>query len=206
MNLDIYFLSRSGSHAIIEWIASHFDDYNLLKHGTRRKIVGGGYNRISCFENKSHESHQDTTIKILRDPLNWVASGIAYGRWGTLGTSVDRKAYFHPDDFSKNIEQYKNYMHSPGILIKYNDWFISSEYRRLIEQTIGLKLNVDTTINNVPITGGGSSFDKLLYNGRATEMNTLNRWRSLSWHPLIQSVLSDNALMEYAIKEFNLEI
>lgn len=64
------------------------------------------------------------------------------------------------------------------IRVDYNRWAGSKWYRdALLDRHFGVKVNHDIGIEHVSEKGGGSSFDRLTMDGRASRMQIFDRWR-----------------------------
>ncbi len=118
-------------------------------------------------------------VIILRDPFNYLAS------WFAAHFSAKPKE--HIDDIhnlaNKNIGIWKQHAYefledkhnlSHKILIKFNDWFKSEEYRSGISRILNAKPLYDT----VNVVGSGSSFDGHKYMTNPQKMKVLERWKN----------------------------
>lgn len=101
-------------------------------------------------------------ILILRDPYNLTASRVK------SGIRLDMPMWKRHAKFS--IKQKYD-----TVIIKYNNWVSSKKYRQEIAYQLDIPF-VDK-IEYVPTYGGGSSFDKLHYQGRGSQMRVLERWQ-----------------------------
>lgn len=192
----------------------HYDDiifYNDLKlDGSPRGIKSVGRkknNIIYSSECRStdiiyRDKSPDLKIIIIRDPLNWAASVIK--RVGSLSLKFDDVKI----DSDKCLERYKEsyalYKSSDYYGINYNKWFIDYNYRRSIESDLSL-IETDNGINKVMEYGSGSSFDGLEYNGKASQMKTLERWLEYKNNIDIQKILEDKFFQEILANEFNIK-
>ncbi len=116
-------------------------------------------------------------VLILRDPFNLFAS-----RLRSLEPVVDHRTAIriwkqHARQFLGARERRSPLMlpHDP-VLILYNRWCDDAAYRRGVCDALGVRFT-DAGVNRVVAAHGGSSFDGLRYDGRATEMRTAERWR-----------------------------
>lgn len=205
--LVMFAMMRSGHHAIIRWILSGYPeschinnppyDGNILTHldnawfysyGQKTTYAGNLdcllYNyedfwpsRLSEYENVLHEelkSERKRVVLVIRSPYNLLASRL--------------KAQFplpHPTEAIKCWKEYAReflrittYFTDP-ILISYDNWFTSSEYRAIISTQLGIT-PVDAFVNTVASPFGfGSSFDKYSFEGKAQQMKVLDRWSQI---------------------------
>ncbi|MDT0676619.1 hypothetical protein [Autumnicola musiva] len=224
-------LSRSGNHAIINWIINQLNGkycflnctepkYNPFL--TARPLTEEGevyqtnienfdlekerqgnftskdyllYNHEDCFlgplekTNKSQHKiwvgnslHQRNII-ILRDPFNLFASriksGLLRGHYPGHGgkpisiLTLQRIYKQHAREFL-NGKYLKN-----KVLINYNSWTSSSQYRRQIAQDLEISFS-DEGFNEVTEVAGGSSFDGTSFSGKAQKMNLHDRWKKFA--------------------------
>jgi hypothetical protein len=240
-------LSRSGNHAIINWILnqaqgrtcflncaegktnpfasarplssgfpyqtnySEFDweqeqagvlsQKDLLVHSYEDSFLG--YVCHPVFE-QNHDrwvgkSLQRYDVLILRDPFNLFASRKRAGAAleGVPPATAARIWKQHAREF---LEQ-SRYLTQPRILINYNRWATERSYRQKLAARLGLHFT-DASINQVPATGGGSSFDGMRYAGDAGNMKILERWKVYQDDPSYLQNLSPK-LVDYAVRLFN---
>jgi hypothetical protein len=124
--------------------------------------------------------NDNTYIIMLRNPWNIAASQI---RW-----SLDRPNYDRVDvDMDVWDEFYGHYIEQrPNThFIIFDKWFSDIEYRKKISSDLGLEFS-DLNINKVANAGGGSSFTQEKFDGKAQEMNVLNRYKEMMGHERMQ--------------------
>lgn len=124
-------------------------------------------------------------VYIIRDFKNWVAS-VAKSHLKALEANpndpIIRMYNIHQD-----IAKYRTYLDRlqtiecfcddiSAYTISYNKWVSSAEYRKDICYDLDLKYT-NCGFRDVPQNCGGSSFDGLEFDGRANEMDVLNRWK-----------------------------
>lgn len=168
-------MRRSGNHAIIEWIASHFlstihhndcsgwkQVHNYSKHfygcmRCERDLLIRSY---EDFYPSLEELNDSRTIVILRDWYNMMSS--------RLVTKRDYVKNRH-DKFYKSkkvvetwLEYAKLYKDYPNKFILYNKWVEDAEYRLSVQKNFGLDDSRDRYTSAFPESkvGHGSSFDK----------------------------------------------
>lgn len=120
---------------------------------------------------------EGTKVILIRDFRNWMASAIvarvdAYPKGG--------KVYWK--SMIRNIGVYKALLeeienreyYKADVVISYDKFFASEEYRRQICDDLG-GVYTEEKLDFVPGTGGGSSFDKLRMQGEGSKMNVLSR-------------------------------
>jgi hypothetical protein len=172
-------LPRSGSQAILQWVMSQIEDVNYYdgKHNSLEEL-GDGNNLIrfeglgfSEFRNKDIPNAK--TIAVFRNPWNAIASQTQW-KIGTPLYKRRRQAInLWTDYYSEYIKK-----ESDVIFIIYDKWFVDKKYRKEISNKLGLKFS-DEKFESVPNAGRGSSFDGIKYDGRAQEMNVLNRYKQV---------------------------
>ena len=85
--------------------------------------------------------------------------------------------------------------------ISYNRWCSDIEYRREISESLRLNSH-DLDPENIPIWGGGSSFDKFKFDGRPHEMKVHERWKHFEEDELFRSVVRDHRMHELSRELF----
>lgn len=220
-------MRRGGQHAIIHWLASHFDepvwfvndigtfntpyihedDTNVYEPREfrnpcgvenfwklRKKVLFQSYEdkAIDDLDLKANESvvgrsARRVFIIVIRDPLNLFASRMRNAGFVFRIESAHVKVW---KQHARESLGYTSYL--PDVVtISFNDWVSSAKYRRRIETILGLGSN-DTSRNRV--FGVGSSFDQRKYDGKADQMDVLNRWRAASTIPFFRELISDHEI------------
>jgi hypothetical protein len=137
-------------------------------------------------------------VLILRDPFNLVASRLHSGR-----ASVKHR---HEDVLSIWLEHAREYLGEQNSLtnkvaINFNAWASDPTYRKALADKLGLVF-ADTGVDSVPTIGGGSSFDRLSYDGRASEMDVQGRWRQFEDDDRFVRYFTDPSVFRYAKRIF----
>ena len=174
----VFSMKRSGQHAIINWMLSqskksiHYNNckikkgFVVSKHKGKR-IEDGDYLTICSIEDRPIDTSFKNVkyIVILRDPFNLVASRLrsTYPKMSS-GMWTIWKQHVRTALASKDI-----------IDINYNEWFKDINYRRLISNKLGLNFT-DSGLNRVQ-GRAESSFDGYKYDGKAQQMDMMNRWK-----------------------------
>jgi hypothetical protein len=152
-------------------------------------------------------STRSTHLLILRDPFNLIASKyrmIFHGH----GTKENFEA------FTRLPELWKSYAraflraasnpNSPLTPASYNHWFTDDAYRRTLAIALGLSTG-DEGRNQVARWGPnlwGDSFDGLTFDGRATEMKVLERWKNYATDPFFRLLVRDKELIDLSMQIF----
>jgi hypothetical protein len=144
-------------------------------------------------------SQQRYDVLVLRDPFNLLASRLQKGircckkrSW-----SFSRLWLAYAREFLGET----NYLAQRFVPISYNDWFKDETYRAECAALLDLE-GTDGGIEEVAGTGGGSSFSSREYNGRAQEMDVLNRWTVFRNDPEYLKAIRNPTLIEYAERIF----
>jgi len=173
----VFSMKRSGHHAVINWMMAqskgsrHFNNCKI-KNGVivskkGRRVKNGKHLIICNFEDRPVIAPFKNVkyIVILRDPFNLVASRLrsTHPKMGTIMQSTWKQ---HVKMALKG---------EPVIDVNYNKWFKDVNYRHQLSDKLGLTFT-DVGLDKVPKIGG-SSFDGYKYDGRAQQMDVLNRWK-----------------------------
>ena len=249
IEIRIVGLRRSGNHAIINWLASHYNrkicflndvkpitnpfltfkkntiifNKDFYKEFNIDKEKCGKFSKKKClmysYEDeslknifhknfkKNHDkfvgkSKKIYNIIILRDPFNMFASRFA------LNYHSRKKNFLKEFKIRELWKSYAreylgetDYLGKNKITINYNLWFSNNNYRRSIENKLGLKPN-DEKIREILNFGNGSSFDGMKFNGDANKMKVLERWKILANDEIYKFILKDKQLIKYSNKIF----
>lgn len=205
---------RSGNHAIISWITKQVDGTYYFRNNKNKKepffqtVLGKKRttenrklvvdNFICNYENKrieecvEFEFSEYYDVIVCRDILNMVASQIKTNRVNDIDFMISLWKYYTSLD-----------EHERRIIVNFNEWHINEQYRRTISKQLKLNFN-DEGKNIVSSIGGGSSFDGVDYNGKAHEMDLLNRWKQYHDHEYIKRILNDDELLTLLDEKFNM--
>ena len=183
---------RSGQHAVANWIFGQLPGTNVFVNNCSVKVkyIDGdmipiresnkkGISKASivCIGREGPTSVGDKslfTIYVVRDLLNHIAS---IQKHPGLGVSAK---------FYKEWEKYIDKLDSDKpneLCISFPDWHTSAEYRIEIWNKISKLLSIDVELNDTKregmmLSGGGSSFSKMKFNGNASKLNILERYKS----------------------------
>lgn len=206
----IFATRRSGHHPIIHWFCKQFTTsiihFNNLYENEFKKgnIKGKGVatNFFNIYENsqpgisflynwEEMPSYEYDSLKesilckgiiipiiILRDFYNMIASSIKENKGFSL--EYRKKIWIQ---HAKSVLLNANY-------INYNRWVQSSEYRSIISNKYGL-MDSEEGMNDVPTFGGGSSFDKLNYQGKGTKMDVLARYEKFMNNDMFNELIDN---------------
>ncbi|HDL84731.1 MAG TPA: hypothetical protein ENH11_00080 [Candidatus Acetothermia bacterium] len=182
-------------------------------NGSWRKYVGKK-NLIVGFEDRYPRPLAGTHLVVLRDPYNWLASRYEPSRlrklrktgyeppedgpflrsmlgWLNTWKTI---AKLHPNDFPPT------YGNSRARVVLYNSWFLDEAYRRELAGWLGREFT-DAGLNDIN-KQYGSSFDRHSYQGRAQEMKTLERYKTVVTKPIFEKIFADDEAAEIASELF----
>jgi len=86
------------------------------------------------------------------------------------------------------------------VCVNYNQWFSDANYRKQLADKLNLDFT-DSGFNDVSVFGGGSSFEKRKFHGKAENMDVLNRWQQFVDDSSYRTLFSD-AVFEYSERIF----
>ncbi len=212
-------LKRNGNHAIINWVQEHaklaykrvsfINDINesRLSYNDLEDAIADNDFIIFSYEeidvkdidrviHKTRKKVRQQTILVLRDIGNSLASRMQY-IVNFKSATINVYDYFLKSDeyistWSHYAEEYVNKSSKKYLCFSYNDWFLSKHYRDETLKLIMDKLNTDAGITTVMRHGGGSSFEHLNYDGRATQMNVFERWKLFADDPTFKNLILSN--------------
>ena len=212
----IFGMRRSGNHAIIEWISSHFNKTTHFNdclgwkdiRCRTNEIYGCGDNFDSViysyedFAPNNEEIKRAETILIFRDWYNMMSS--------RLLTNRDKVRHKHSEEESDEVletwlEYAKLYCEHPNKFILYNHWATDPNYRKIIQKKFNLNDEYDKFTSDFPKSkiGKGSSFDKNKLN-----LNNVNKRHQLIKlsNPEIYEKIINKEVTYYCKTIFNIEI
>ncbi len=219
-------IERSGNHPIFNWIMDQFSGPKYHSWCHTEDIMGNSqlFRNIKKtvetdnfevalinFENEItsdlaiintpmfKNSSKVTKILLLRDPFNWFAS--AQNSYETICTERHKNLSLSLwKMYAREFLGITNFF-GTKICVKYNEWFKNIEYRKTLSKTIGNRFS-DKLLDRICGDGGGSSFDRHDYQGRAREMKVLSRWKQCLDKRDYVSKLRDNEILEMSYRIF----
>lgn len=208
---------RSGHHAIINWLCRqsipslYFNNcapgsetllgipyvytHEKISTASRSLLVDNDYRLIIYnFSNQFFRELEDKDmdmIIVVRDAYNFVAS-----RKKRLPKNIKRGIDLWKDHVKTCLEKRTNV-----IDINYNKWFSDIDYRKQIANKLDITFT-DAGINDIPDIMKGSSFDMMEFNGRAQQMNILERWKHYKDDESYWNLIDDE-MIELSREYFN---
>jgi len=148
---------------------------------------------------KKHDIYLGKTLKrydliILRDPFNLLASRF---KSGFMEVKVHETVLELWISYAQEYLGETQYLKNKKICVNYNNWFTDINYRKQIASQLKLKFD-DSGIDQVSGIGGGSSFDKLSLQEKASTMDVLNRWKYFSDNELYRKLLKNEEIFKYS--------
>lgn len=138
-------------------------------------------------------------ILILRDPFNWLASRL---KSGYLESKTPRKTVMELWlEYAQEFLGETNYLRAAKVMINYNRWCTDEIYRYELTQQLHLPYQAVST-DKVSGCGNGSSFDGFTFQGRASQMQTQNRWQQYQNDPQYCQLINHPQVREYSEQIF----
>jgi len=139
-------------------------------------------------------SGRQLNVIVLRDPFNTLASRLRRrDRLPLEGTMELWKA--HAREFVGDAD-----LLSDRVSVSYNRWCVDAAYRREVGDALGL--SGDLGVNDVPLVGGGSSFDATAFDGKGSSMRTGERWRQFADDPDYLAAIRDEEVLDLSARIF----
>lgn len=139
-------------------------------------------------------------VIVLRDPFNLFASkyywAIRGSRWAPTMAAIEALPSLWKG-YAREFLGATSYLNSSVIRVNYNTWFRDAEYRRVLADRIDIS-RADEGREMVARWGPnvwGDSFDNMTYDGRATHMRVLDRWRTFKDDRVFCRLFEDEELL-----------
>lgn len=97
-----------------------------------------------------------------------------------------------------------SYLGKPKIVINYTRWVLERKYRQQIASSLQLPYHEETLSKVVGREGkgAGSSFDGVMYSGKASEMKIFERWQKMKDNRNYRSLFEDEEVWELSKQIF----
>ncbi len=146
-------------------------------------------------------------LLLLRDPFNLFASrlkkedDIIENKY-SLRKESERKILSglwkeHAKEFIGETSSLKN----SKVCVNYNKWVADKDYRKEIARLLDLEFT-DAGFEEVLHIGGGSSFDRIKYNQKASDMKVLERWKHYIDDNDFLDIFKDREIIDLSRKIF----
>lgn len=153
------------------------------------------------------ESGRRTTLLVLRDPYNLLASRLKWFHGRGEEPTMERFEEFRAlwKLYAREFAGTSRWLES-AVHLNYNEWFRSRGYRDEIAERIGFR-NQDIGVERVARWGPAlsrhdTSFDGLAFDGRAQAMAVLERWKEYADDPFYRAQFEDEDLVDLARRVF----
>lgn len=154
------------------------------------------------------KSEQRYDVVVMRDPFNLFASRLKSkpreDRPNFSMLEVYSRRYNLPElwvAYAKECLGETSLLKNNKIFVNYNKWFFDIEYRKSLSELLQVNFT-DDGLNDISVSGRGSSFDGDKYAGKAYKMDVLNRWKQFADIPRYRQLFQTEGLEEYALKLF----
>ena len=160
--------------------------------------------------NRNHDEWVGRSLKkirvlILRDAFNFFASRLKrhYSEWGKENMKLISDAVGLWKSYAEEYLGVTNYF-PDKVLISYNRWVEDRLYRIELSEQIGVPFSDKGKDEVAKYTPGreGASFDDLKYDGNASKMKVLERWKYFVENDLYRSIFKDRELVELSDRIF----
>ena len=189
--IEQYKKQAGGELVFRDCLIYSYEDYSL------RQVFSNYFERKhDLYIGKTAQRYD---LLILRDPFNLLASRL---KNNFLNVKSRHQSFINLwIEYAQEYLGETNYLKHNKVCINYNLWKSDRDYRQELAQ----KLDIDFTdagINKVLSHGGGSSFDGESLDGKATEMDTNNRWQHFIDNPIYLKLINNQKLLSYARQIF----
>jgi ADP-heptose:LPS heptosyltransferase len=178
-----------------------------------------------AFQDGLIEATQQTKVLLTRDPFNHLASTVKMGQrrndWTLIHRAGDTGAPTAAG-IARWVARWKEYAReclrieaahdedqgtstAPGrkeVAINYNRWLADPEYRDTLAVWLNVDGRSDASMSDVPVQGGGSSFDHRKLHGKATAGNYTERWRVFENEDWFRDAFKDAELVDLSEQLF----
>ena len=139
-------------------------------------------------------------VVVVRDAYNLLASTLKYVE-NRGGNDSDYYLKHRDERVKRLLEHYSQSKYH----INYNKWVISKKYRDEVANYFNLK-NTDRGLEEVGDFGKGSSFDRLKFDGKASEMNVFERYKDFLDDERYLEMINNEELKEQTQDLFGIQI
>jgi len=205
-----YSLRRSGHHAIMNWFQSNVkgstklvnniasQNWDVKNINISEHIIENMQNcdAFFCnieeynFSNKKFENFvegvQCEPFYVFRNPFNMMASRIK--------SSMSIETIDNENNSLKTLSYWKSYakmfIEKKENIFCFDYWFLDKNYRQKMAEIMGVEYS-DVSINQVLDYGYGSSFDNRKFDGKAQQMNVMQRYKYFIDNPKFMKLFDD---------------
>lgn len=174
---------------------------------------------IEAFSDRTFEARHDLyfgksrvryDLILMRDPFNLFASRLRANERGKSAAhqmdfmKVKSRSISLPQlwlDCAREYLDETHYLQNIKVPVNYNLWVLDKEYRQQLAEKLAMDFT-DAGFDEVMTNGGGSSFDGVALNGKASKMPVLERWKYFAEDPRFQELIKDSNILDYSSKIF----
>jgi hypothetical protein len=142
-------------------------------------------------------------VLILRDPFNLIASRLQ-SNMSKIDDGSASQAIALWKSYAREFLGETQFLTHNKLCVNFNQWHYSQQYRQELATSLEIEFT-DAGREQIKGYGGGSSFDGCKLDGRASELDILNRWQSFENIDSFWQLLKDEELVNYAERIFDRE-
>lgn len=187
-----YRRQAQGNFTPRPYLSYSYEDYSLQQIANQPRL------------DRNHDlylgrSGERWDVLILRDPFNLFASRLKSKFMAVKAPGKTMVELWL--DYAAEFLGQTQMLRQPKVCINYNRWCLEPAYRQALAEQLRIPYQaVDT--EKVSGSGGGSSFDDLTFQGKASEMDTLGRWRHFQDQPRYRALFQNPQLWDYSERIF----
>jgi len=150
-------------------------------------------------------SNIQKNLLVLRSPHNYLASLFASGL-RHRDKHIENFQYFWKQYADETLSK-TNYLGDSKLIILFDKWFQSEDYRKRIAFLLGAEYTDRTSKGIEGVIRVGSSFDGRDYHGKAQKMKVLDRWKNFKDNDLYREILlGDEDIVEKTKEIFHIDL
>jgi hypothetical protein len=150
-------------------------------------------------------SEKQKNLILLRSPHNNLAS-LFESRLRARKQWIENFRFYWKQ-YARECLFITNYLGDSKIVVLFDEWFQSEDYRRRISSLLDMDYTERTEVGINYVIRMGSSFDGKEYYGRAQEMKVLDRWKVYKDNSSYREVLlGDEDMIEKTKEIFNIDL
>jgi hypothetical protein len=219
---DYHGLERGGHNAVLRWlvelfprphmfvVAAHTNEPSCAWYHPSRwwahehpdpNVVALTYGQEPDLASYTSRIDRRRAVVVARDIRNCLASRIRWvERYKRVPFEIDNRFIYTWTTYAHQVLGDIDHFDGRCVGIVYDRWFADRTYREEVIRTLGtrfgwdLPMTPDAGMSAVARAGGGSSFDKLSFDGKAQRMRVLERWKDYTSHLTYTKLLTPEVL------------
>ena len=169
------------------------DEYNRMKKELALKLGCDSF------------SGTQRNLILLRSPHNNLASLFASRLRGRIDKINDFQYLWK--QYADEVLSITNYLGDSKIVILFDEWFQSENYRKYLSSLLGVEYTDRTDVGINRVIRLGSSFDGKKYQGKAQQMKVLDRWKKYKDNSEYREILlGDEDIVERTKEIFDIDL